>query len=268
LWLAAACTAFAPHARADDVDSVWKDLMVKAQHAATSQDYAQAEQTYQRAIKEAERFGAADSRVVATLTNFGALYQTEKKTADAVSMYQRAITILESGEVDENSQYADLNLKMGSLLVESGKAYDALPHFRKSLSIFSRREGGDSLSAAAAHCAYGEAYRDLRNWAEAERSLKRCAEIREGDGGIMNEALGDAVYSLALVYEKEGKYALADPRFKLAEKIREKTLGIMSPGFADVLESHAAMLKSLGRQKEASQDAALAAAIRRHQSKK
>ncbi len=76
---------------------------------------------------------------------------------------------------------------------------------------------------------------------------------------------GAAVYSLALVYEGEGKYEQADPRFKLAEKIQESTLGITSPVLAQTMEEHAILLRQMGRIKEASRLDLIAGAIRRNQ---
>ena len=85
---------------------------------------------------------------------------------------------------------------------------------------------------------------------------------------MQNADFADALYSLAQLYVAEGKYALADSRFKLCEKIRESTVGLTSPQLAQTLEEHAALLKSMGRTKEADKLSALAAAIRRNQSRK
>jgi hypothetical protein len=84
---------------------------------------------------------------------------------------------------------------------------------------------------------------------------------------MQNADLGDALYSLAMVYVGQGKYGLAEPRFKLAEKIRENTLGLTSPLLAQTMEDHAALLKSMGRNKEADRLIVLASAIRRSQKK-
>lgn len=239
--------------------------MVQGQYAANSRDFANAEQIFQHALHESERFGADDPRVVTTLVGLGQVYESGKRFPDAETCYRRAIVIMDKGDVAQNVEFADANLHLASVLIEQGRQSAAFPLLARSLSIYARQEGGESMKAADVLCLTGDAYKAMKSWPEAEAPLKRCAEIREADGGVVNAALGDALYSLAIVYERQGKYALADPRYKLVEKIREKTQGIMSPGFADVLETHSAMLKSMGRDKEAGQDAALAAAIRRHQ---
>jgi tetratricopeptide (TPR) repeat protein len=255
-------------AAAQDVDAAWKDLMVQGEHAALGLENSKAEQIYQNALREAERFGADDHRVVATLRSLGFAYHADHKVNEAEGAFRKAIAILDKGDVEENLDYANISLGLASVLTEEGSPSTALPLLRRSLAIVVKRQGGESPDAAAVHCALGDAYRALKSWPEAEISFKRCAAIREADGGVMTAVFGDAIYPLALVYEKEGKYALADSHFKLAEKIRERTLGIMSPAFADVLESHAGMLRSMGRDKEAAQKDTLAATIRRHQSKR
>jgi hypothetical protein len=106
-----------------------------------------------------------------------------------------------------------------------------------------------------------------RAWHEAEGPLKQCASIREENSGVVSPEFGEAENSLALVYQKEGKYALADGAFKMAETIRERALGIDNPLFADTLEAHAAMLRAMGRDTEAAKDEKMAGAIRKLQSR-
>jgi tetratricopeptide (TPR) repeat protein len=265
LSLAAAVCFCSGPCLAEDADAAWRNLILSGQYAAASHDYANAEQTFQRALHEAERFGADDNRVATTLGSLGLAYQAGKRFPEAEAAFRRAMAILDKGDVAQNQDYADLSFNLASVLIDQGKQAAAFPLLATSLSIYEAQQGGGSPRAAAVHCLVGDAYRAARSWSEAEGPLKRCAEIREADGGVVNAGLADALYSLAVVYENQGKYALADPRYKLAEKIREKTQGIMSPGLAEVLESHAALLKAMGRDKEAGQDAALAAAIRRSQ---
>jgi tetratricopeptide (TPR) repeat protein len=253
--------------RGDDVDANWKDLLLKAQRASAARDYAGSEQFYQKALHEAERFGVNDARVVSTLQGLGNVLASQKRYPDADASYRRALSILDLGGESETQAVAEITFRLASVVADEGKPAAAFPLFRKSLVIYEKLTGGQSLQVAAVQCATGEAYKSLRAWADAEAPLSRCAEIREADGGLLNTELADALYSLAIVYEKQGKFAQADPRYKLAEKIRENKLGIMSTELAQVLESHANLLKSMGRDKEALQDLTLAAAIRRGEKK-
>ena len=250
-------------APAQDVDNNWKNLLLQGQYATNSGDFSRAEQMLQRALREAEHFGPDGPRVAATLRSLGQAYLAAKRFADAESAFRRALVIMDKGDVETNADFADLNVNLAISLTELGKHAEALPLLSRSLAIYAKQTGGQGPRTAQAHCMTGDAYRAMESWQAAEAPLKRCAEIREEDGGVLNPDLADALYSLAQVYDRQGKYVLADPRFRLAEKIREKTQGIMSPGFADILESHSAMLKVMGHAKEAAQDATLATAIRR-----
>ncbi|MES1260612.1 MAG: tetratricopeptide repeat protein [Acidobacteriota bacterium] len=251
----------------DDPDDAWKNLVMQALSAAGAGDYGKAEQVFQKALHEAERFGPGDPRVGATLNSVGLVYKAEKRYTEAEASFRRSLAILEKAYGYQSIDVANINFNIATVLSEQGKAPAALPFLEKSLAGYRRQLGPQSLKTASVLCMIGDAHRLMRDWAQAEGPLKQCAATREANGGVFNGELGDALLSLAIVYDNQGKYALADPRFRLAEKIREKTLGIMSPGLADVLEIHSAMLKKMGREVESAKDAALAAAIRRNEHK-
>jgi tetratricopeptide (TPR) repeat protein len=261
-------TAFwAPVAQAQEADDVWKDLVTEGQHAAGNNDYAKAEQTFLKAVHEAERFAPDDWRVGATLESLGQVYAAEKKFADAESVYRRALAIVGKTSGDNSVEAANLNFDSAGLMLAAGRLSDALIYARKALASFETELGGTSTKAAAALCLMGDSLRAMKNFIDAEAPLKRCADIRETDGGVDNPELADALHSLALTYAGEKKYALAEPRFKLAEKIRESKLGLTSPLLAQTMEDHAAMLRTLGRDKEAERLMLLSAAIRRNEKK-
>jgi tetratricopeptide (TPR) repeat protein len=251
----------------DDPDDAWKNLVMQALSSAGSGDYGKAEQIFQKALREAERFGPGDPRVGATLNSVGLVYKAEKRYAEADTSFRRSLAILEKVYGYQSIDVANINFNIATVLSEQGKSPAALPFLERSLVGYQRQLGPQSLKAASVLCMIGDAYKSAKDWTGAEGPLKQCAAIREANGGVFNAELGDALFSLAVVYDNEGKYALADPRFHLAEKIREKTLGIMSSGLADVLETHSVMLKKMGRDVESGKDAALAAAIRRNEHK-
>ncbi|HVW85539.1 MAG TPA: tetratricopeptide repeat protein [Bryobacteraceae bacterium] len=259
--------ATAAHAQ-DDPDEAWKNLVLQGTYYAVDKhDYPRAEEVFQKALHEASRFGPSDVRVGATLNKLGLLYHDAKKLGEAESAFRRALPILDDVYGVESIDAANINYNLASVLIDQGKQPAALPFLHESLTTYERQFGPNSLKTASVLCMIGDSYRAQRAWQQAEQPLKRCAEIREADGGVVNAELGDALNSLALVYHREGKYALADPMFKLAERIRERTLGITNPALAETLEAHATLLKELGRDQEAGRDAKLAAAIRRVESK-
>lgn len=254
-------------ANAQDGDDAWRSLMTEAQLASGSGRLSDAEQSYLKAVHEAERFGADDWRVGVTLEGLGRTYRNEKKYPDAEAMLRRSLEITEKTNEDESVETANVNFDLGTTLLDSGRPVQAVPYARKALNSFVAKLGGTSVEAANGYCLLGDSLRTMRNFIDAEEPLRQCADIREADGGIDSVELANALHSLALTYEGEKKYALADTRFELAEKIRESKLGLTSPLLADTLEDHAALLKTMRRNKDAERLLVLAAAIR-HTEKK
>jgi tetratricopeptide (TPR) repeat protein len=249
-------------------DDAWKDLVADGQHAAGSKEFPKAEQLYLKALHEAERFAIDDWRVGATLEGLGQVYRAEKKFTEGESAYKRSRDILSKGNGEDTIEVANLDLDAAALLIDAGRPADALGMARRTLAIYERQLGGTDTRTADALCVLGDSLRMTRSLLEAETALKRCASVRQADGGIDTVEFADALHSLALTYTGEGKYALAEPRFKLAEKIRENKLGLTSPLLAQTFEDHAAVLKSMGRSKEADRLMLLSAAIRRNEKKR
>jgi len=257
----------APRADAQKPDDAWKNLLVEALAAAGAHDYPRAEQTLQKTLQEALRFGPEDPRLGTTLNSSGLVYRAEKKFAEAEAAWRRALVILEKSYPADSLDIANVNFNIASVLFDQGRQTEALPFIRKTLGPYEKLLGGSSVKTAAALCMEGDALRLLKDFGEAEGPLRRCADIREANGGIRNTEFADALYSLALTLVGEGKFVMAEPRFTLAEKIRENTLGITSPLLAQTMEDHAALLKSMGRDQEAGKLLVISAAIRRSQKK-
>ena len=168
---------------------------------------------------------------------------------------------------DDSEDVTGVTFDIANLMFDAGRQTEAITWARKAVSGYESTSGGTSVQTAAALCLLGDSLRSMRNFIDAEEPLRRCADIREKDGGIDNVRLADALHSLALTYTGERKYALADTRFRLVEKIRENKLGLTSPLLAQTMEDHAAMLRAMGLEKEAQRLMVLSAAIRRNEKK-
>ena len=254
-------------ARSQTADEQWKGLVMQALYAASSNDYTKAEQTFLRAMHEAERFGAQDARVGTTLNSLGLVYRAEKKYGDAESAYRRALAVLEKTYGEGSIDVANINFNIATVMFDQNHLQTALPYAQKALMSYEVLLGGQSLKTAAASCMVGDSFRAVKSYLEAEGPLRRCADIRESDGGLQNPDLAQAQQSLALALQGQGKLTQAEARFKLAEKIRENTLGITSPLLAQTMEDHASLLRQMGRDKEAERLMTMVSAIRRTRKK-
>jgi tetratricopeptide (TPR) repeat protein len=260
-----ALLTFVTFANAQSAADTWRDLLVEASYAEDAKDYAKAEQLYTQALHEAERFGAGGTKVATTLMDLGQVYREEKKYAEARAAYDSAYPILATTSGEDSEEVADINFNIAVLMFDQEHQSMALPYLRKALAVYETRHGGEDVKTGDVLCMTGEAYLLEKNFRAAEEPLRRCADVREKDGGMRNAGLAEALHGLALVYQGEGKLDLAEPRFTLAEKIRENTLGITSPLLARTMEDHAILLRQMGRTKEAARLDLIAAAIRRNQ---
>jgi tetratricopeptide (TPR) repeat protein len=266
LW-ATAAAAQTPTA-GDSSEEAWTKLILQGTYLdVDAHDYAKAEQVFLQALKDARRFGASDVRVGATENRLGLVYRDEKKTSEAEAAFRAALPIFTSVYGEDSIDTANVDFNLASALMDAGKYPLALPYLQMCLETYKNRLGPESVNTAAVFCMIGDAWRLQRDYRKAEEPLRQCAAIREADGGILDKDFGEAEYSLALVYEKEGKYALADSAFRIAEKIREHSQGITSAALAEALEAHAALLKEMGKEPEAAKDQKIALAIRKLQTR-
>jgi tetratricopeptide (TPR) repeat protein len=250
-------------AQTQDPEGPWRALVLQALHAAGVKDYPKAEQAFLKAVQEAGRFGPDDPRLGTTLNSLGLVYRAEKKYADAEGVYRRALVIMEAAYGD-SIDVGNVDFNIAGVMFDQGHQVEALPNLRRTLSIYERFLGAESVKTGAVLCMEGDTYRLMKRFPESETALRRCADIREANGGLIeNGPLADALHSLALTLIDEGKFSAAEPRLRIAEKIRERTLGITSPLLAETMEDHASVLKELGRAKEAGNLLAISTAIRR-----
>lgn len=256
-------------ALAQDVEESWKSLVMQGLYYAGENQFSKAETTFRQAVHEAERFGPADARVGTTLNSMGLVYKAEKKFGEAEAAYQKALAILDKAYGQDTIDVANVNFNIATVMMDQQRHAAAMPYLQKTLQSYETLLGGTSVKTASVLCMMGESYRSTKNYAEAAKSYKRCADIREADGGIQNPELAEALRGAALAYTAQGRYLPAESNFKLAEKIVENTSGISSPQLAGTLDDHVAMLKlEGGRERDVERLSKLAESIRRLQSKK
>jgi tetratricopeptide (TPR) repeat protein len=249
-------------------DEDWKELYTLAQRAATAKDFDRAAQLYGKAVQQAGLFGKDDARVAESLQGLGNVLRSQRKLGEAEDNLNRAVAIYSAKAGESSQEFADARFDLASVLVDEGKYPLAVDSLRQVLPIYTNRLGPHSMKNAAALCMQGDAYRMLKLYGSAEGPLKRCADLRSDDGGVVTPEFGEAANSLAIVYQHLGKNAESDAYFRYAAKIREVSLGILSPQLADTLEAHAVLLHQLGRDSEAREKERLAATIRKHNAKK
>ena len=166
--------------------------------------HAKAERIFEKALHEANRFGQSDVRVGATLNKLGLIYHEENRLPEAESAFRRSLPIF-SGCLRRTERRC-LQCQLRYRLGPDGYGESMPKHcrfWRKAAPGFERLFGSNSVKIASVSCMIGDTERALRHWNEAEEPLKRCAQIREVNGGILSADLGDAVNSLADVFRRQ-----------------------------------------------------------------
>lgn len=84
---------------------------------------------------------------------------------------------------------------------------------------------------------------------------------KEKELGPENPAVATCLYKVAVAYQAQGKYRMAETAYKRCLAIREKTLGPNHPDVANCLDSYATLLRQTNREAQAAKMEARANAI-------
>ena len=111
-------------------------------------DYDEAEASCRRAIEMQERFvsGREGLQIVGAYTRLGYVHYLRKRYVDALAVFERQVTALESSEhaLKERS-LIELNAKIGATYLRMGRTAEADTHFDRALAAYERRlvQGAD-----------------------------------------------------------------------------------------------------------------------------
>ena len=122
-----------------------------------------------------------DPRYVGAADNLGLSYEGLGKIEEAIAAYKNAIAAANGADA---KPYFDL----GTLLMENGKAQEALPYLAQAVRI----KPGD----AGAHRELGKVYLELNRLPEAQSELEKAEQLAPQNGPIH--------YLLARVFRKRG----------------------------------------------------------------
>ena len=116
----------------------YNDAGVMAQEQAR---YAEAEELYLAALKEAESFGEQDTRLATSLNNLAELYRLQGKYIEAEPLHQRSLAIMEKALGPEHPDVAVSLNNLGLLYKAQGKYAEAEPLYQRALAISERLWG-------------------------------------------------------------------------------------------------------------------------------
>lgn len=151
------------------------------------------------ALTLAKSLESRSDEVATTLNNIGIVYREMEQYEQAIESFNRAI------EIDRKlkSRWAmayDLRNK-GLTLLRMGKAEEAVALFQEAVN--ESHAIGNRINESKAFLALGQAYKVLKNYAEAEKSLKKALELAKNMA--LREVQWRCMFELAELKLKQGR---------------------------------------------------------------
>ena len=213
-------------------DSVWKGNMEAERKAFSEGRYLEAVTYAQAAVKDAEAFGAQDSRLATSLHNAGELYTRLERYDEAERLLQRALSIRE--KVLENAETARTICALGKLNHSRGNRDKAERLYRQSLAIREKVLGRDHPDVAESLSGLAGVL-SLKRIDEAAALARRSLSIREKALGENHPDVAESLSRLVEVTLETGKPSEIESNLRRAVSIRETSLGQEHPDLAESL---------------------------------
>ncbi|MFQ5896988.1 MAG: tetratricopeptide repeat protein [Candidatus Methylomirabilia bacterium] len=156
----------------------WERHMVAGVRSYHQGRHAEAERSFQAALKEAERRGPEDPRVATTLNNLAVLYKAQGQYAQAEPLYQRALAIKGKVLGPEHPSLATSLNNLAGLYVAQGEYARAEPLYKRALAIVESTLGPEHPRVAATLMNYATLLRATNREAEAAELEARAEAIR------------------------------------------------------------------------------------------
>jgi len=213
-------------------DSVWKGNMEAERKAFSEGRYLEAVNYAQAALKDAEAFGAQDSRLATSLHNAGELYTRLERYDEAERLLQRALSIRE--KASENADAARTICALGKLNHGRGNRDKAERLYRQSLALREKVLGRDHPDVAESLSGLAGVL-SLKRSDEAAALARRSLSIREKALGENHPDVAESLSRLVEVTLETGKPSEIESNLRRAVSIRETSLGQAHPDLAESL---------------------------------
>jgi tetratricopeptide (TPR) repeat protein len=240
-------------------------------------------------------------KTAADLNNSGVALRLASRSVEAIEVFNQALKIAE--ETGDQRLLATVLGGLGATLVDLGEFARAQPVLRRSLALFEKTAGPDSIEAGEAANNLAMVFRKNGDLAQAQAQLERALPLMEkylGNGSsalamafknmfiVMAEQkrwdegepyltraleiakvlpesfqLAEIEENLALLEAHRGQFQEAAQTMELAIGIEERTLKPEDPRLAQSLESYSDYLKKSNQKAQARQAQQRAKAIRR-----
>jgi tetratricopeptide (TPR) repeat protein len=160
-------------------DTLWDSYIDEGSKAYSEQDFPEAEKQYVAALKEAEKFGAEDSRLITSLDSLASLYEAQGKWVEAEPLYQRTLAIQENLLGLDHPDVADNLNNLAIVYKAQGKYSEAESLYKRALAIREKANGPDHPDIADGLENLAMVYKTEGKYREAEALYTRELAIWE-----------------------------------------------------------------------------------------
>jgi len=212
--------------------------------------YAEAEQEFAAAIREATALGSESLRLASSLSNLGQLKFRQRDFAEAEQLFRRSLAIRERALGSDHYGVVQSLNNLAMLYYSRGELDAAEPLFRRALDLSERHLGGEHPDVATSLSNLARLLFRRNDFASAAPLLSRLLVLKEAERGASHPEVGAILASLAKVRFAQHHYQAAEPLARRALSIRERTVAPDDPVLASSLHLLADICKARGNHDE------------------
>lgn len=207
--------------------------------------YAEAEAKLKTALeKRISVVGENDRSVAELLKQLGETSQLAGNTENALTYFQKAVTVLEATYYAGHALIAPVLEHMTNILMTQGKFAEAEPICQRALEISDKTLSGEHRQTLGLTVKMAAIEMKLAKFAEAEKLLTKSSKNVDSPLGPLEEYQ----FMLAQIQDKLGKPEEAEKLYKAAAAALEQRNSYAT--LVDCLDKYAAFLKKQSREKE------------------
>lgn len=234
----------------ETVETRWEGHNENGRRAFTQGDYAQAEQSFIAAIREATLLGADNARLATSLSNLAQLKYRQKDLAQAEALFRRSLAIRERMLGGDHVGLVQNINNLAALHYTRGELTQAEPLFRRALEISEKTLGESHPDVAVTLSNLARLYFRKNDFTSAAPLLLRLLSIKEHALGQHHPEVAAIVASLAKVRAAEGDLDAAEQLARRALASKESATKADDPSLAPSIEALADVLAARGNHDE------------------
>lgn len=181
------------------------------------------------------RIGGNDDMQLELLTNLGAWYTRENRTAEAQDAYERAAALVQRAFDPSDPKRALALTSLGINYFHRGDNAKAQRVLLEALETIEKAQGPDHPSAAYAHKALAEVFREEENFSSALLHARRALEIWEAALGPRHQLVASAYETVAAILYRQAAFPDAAAHYRQALEMKLAALGPDHPDLAYAL---------------------------------